>query len=316
MTSAKLRGGVGQGILAVGQFFSQTVTHIPGFGMAPQTAARLGSFVIETGTERWLRAYGAFGSPNILGGYLALVFVIGLLLYLKSSPPQKIFFTVGQMVVVAGLVLSFSRGAWAAVGAGAIATVILTPPLRGKNLCPNHQEDRDPSVVSLSQDDSEPRNDILKQLVFCFLVVAVLFFIFRPLFTTRFTPSVRLESRSLAERAGQYRDALSILKEHWLTGVGPGAYTAALVGKHPERPVWNLQPAHNIYLLLFVELGAVGFVLFFWWCFFIARRILERERRWFPVLLTLLVLGLFDHWLASLYIGQIAWWVIFGLGLL
>src|SRR3989338_8938718 len=77
-------GGVGQGILAVGQFFSQTVTHIPGFGMAPQTAARLGSFVIETGTERWLRAYGAFGSPNILGGYLALVFVIGLLLYLKS----------------------------------------------------------------------------------------------------------------------------------------------------------------------------------------------------------------------------------------
>lgn len=292
-------GGVVQGILAVWQFFSQAVAHVPGFGIAPQTAARLGSFVIETGAERWLRAYGSFGSPNILGGYLALVFIIGLLLYLKSAPRYRIFLIAGQMTVLAGLVLSFSRAAWVAAAAGIFTIVILIPTLhRGKNPLNN-----------------EVRKNIIKQLVFSFLTILTLFFILRPLFTARFIASARLEARSLTERLEQYRDARSLFRERWLAGVGPGAYTAALFGMHPKRPPWDLQPVHNLYFLLLVELGVIGSALFFWWCFLIARRIFESGRRWLPVLLTLLVLGLFDHWLVSLYAGQMVWWAIFGLGL-
>ncbi|MBI5729130.1 MAG: O-antigen ligase family protein [Candidatus Magasanikbacteria bacterium] len=320
-------GGVGQGILGAWQFFSQAVTHIPGFGIAPQTAARIGSFVVETSTERWLRAYGSFGSPNILGGYLALVFIIGLLLYLKSTLRQKVFFTAGQMVVLTGLVLSFSRGAWVAALTGvavAVAVVLSKAPARlndisrsgGKDLPFTPLNDRSKAQAEDSSPHKGALNDILKQLFFCLLIILTLFFTLHPLFATRFTPSTRLEARSLEERAGQYRDALPLIREHWFMGAGPGAYTAALAKKHPSWPVWNIQPAHNIYLLLFAELGVVGFVLFFWWCVFVVRRTLGQRRYWLPVLFTLAALGLFDHWLMSLYVGAMVWWAIFGLGLL
>jgi len=35
-------------------------------------ASTLGTYVVETGAGRWLRAYGSFGHPNMLGFFLVL----------------------------------------------------------------------------------------------------------------------------------------------------------------------------------------------------------------------------------------------------
>src|SRR5581483_5207478 len=89
-------GAVLQGLFATIQFFAQRVAHFPLSGMAPHTASDLGAFVVESGGERWLRAYGSFGSPDLLGGFLAICFVLGLSLYLRAKPKQMIGITLGQ----------------------------------------------------------------------------------------------------------------------------------------------------------------------------------------------------------------------------
>ena len=65
--------GLAQGLLAIWQFLSQGVLASKWLGLAAHLASDQGSFVVEFGGERWLRAYGSFGSPNSLGIYLAVI---------------------------------------------------------------------------------------------------------------------------------------------------------------------------------------------------------------------------------------------------
>src|SRR3989344_1796048 len=112
-------GAVGQGILAAYQFLIQHVWANKWLGMAGQEGYNLGPSVIEFADQRLLRAYGSFGSPNSLGIYLAVLFVLGLVLYLKTETPRiKILISVGQLFILSGLLVSFSRGAWLAAIVG------------------------------------------------------------------------------------------------------------------------------------------------------------------------------------------------------
>jgi hypothetical protein len=90
-------GGVLQGALALHQFFTQQVFANKWLGMAGHSAQELGASVVEFGGERWLRAYGSFGSPNSLGIYLAVIVVLGIILYAGSDSRKiKLGITVGQ----------------------------------------------------------------------------------------------------------------------------------------------------------------------------------------------------------------------------
>ena len=150
-----------------------------------------------------------------------------------------------------------------------------------------------------------------------FFAAAVIIFwlvIFYPVFTARFNLSNRLESKSIAERKGQYAEALSFIKSNPVLGIGPGAYTYALYKKYPTLPAWQYQPIHNIYLLALVEMGLAGIIfLFFLFKRFLAT-IIKNNLIYTPVIVALVSSGLFDHWLASMYTGIIFLWTIVGLG--
>jgi hypothetical protein len=73
------------------------------------------------GVDRWLRAYGTFPHPNILGIFLAVALVM---LSLRAAPSRLT--RVAQLAGVIGLSLTFSRSAWLALSLATVTWVVTT----------------------------------------------------------------------------------------------------------------------------------------------------------------------------------------------
>ncbi|MDD4476975.1 MAG: O-antigen ligase family protein [Patescibacteria group bacterium] len=289
-------GGVAQGILAVWQFFSQDVFASKWLGLSGHISSDLGANVIEFGDERWLRAYGSLGGANPLGIYLAVLLVLGLTMYLRENNFKiKILISFGQLIILSGLLLSFSRGAWLAalVGAAAVWAVVLL------------KKEKIPCV----------KENIFKQFIFYAFIVIIFFFAFKPLFFTRFDFTNRLESMSILTRESQVKESLEIWKNHPFFGVGLGNYTLTLYQKKSNLPVWQYQPVHNMYLMILAETGIVGFLIFMTFLFLIAKNVFKSNILFLPVLATLFVGGFFEYFYFGLCVGILFWWAVVGLGI-
>lgn len=293
-------GGVAQAVLAVVQFFAQNIIGNKWLGMATHFASQGGTGVIEFGEGRFLRAYGSFGWPNSLGIYLAVVWLIGFLVYLKLSgvaAKRKILnlknlVLVGQLVILLGLFLSFSRAAWVAAAAGVLVFLIV-------------------EFFKKRTDFKNTLNLVFVNLIFALILVLV----FKPLLFARLDFANRLEGRSIEERSEQYLDSQDFIKNNFWLGVGAGNYTTALFKKYPNLNSWDYQPAHNIYLLSVVELGILGAALYWALVFLGFKYIGKNNPESLGIILSLLVFGLFDHWLFSLYTGILFFWIILGVSL-
>ncbi|MCX6781911.1 MAG: O-antigen ligase family protein [Candidatus Magasanikbacteria bacterium] len=286
-------GGAIQGIIAVGQFLTQEIFANKWLGLASHKATDIGAAVVQSADERWLRAYGSFGWPNSLGIYLAAVFIFGLILFTKIDKKYQPFFLGGQMIIVAGLLFSFSRGAWVAALAGLITCLFIAWARKIK-----------PAI-----------SPALKQIMCGVFIVAVVVLIFLPLFNTRTGAVGYLEKLSLCERLAQYNIADTVITNNLWLGVGPGLYTYYLAAHFPILSYGTYQPVHNIYFLAVAELGVLMFLCFAALVIWFIVKTWETRPIYIGVISVLLVAGLFDHFLWSLYAGQVLFWAIFGLGL-
>lgn len=117
--------------------------------------------------------------------------------------------------------------------------------------------------------------------------------------------------------------ALRLIAQHPWLGVGEGAFTLAMqpvvqnmLGSF-DVPNWLYQPVHDIYLLIWSEIGFIGFVavafllgLTFW----MNRRLfLVLANPYAVILMGLLAFALLDHFLWSLQIGREMLWCCVGL---
>lgn len=93
---------------------------------------------------------------------------------------------------------------------------------------------------------------------------------------------------------------LEISKQMFLAhplGVGVGNFTQSMAQVSSQNlDPWQIQPVHNVFLLLLNELGLQGFTIVF--------ATLIMRRFFSPILLLVFVIGLFDHYFLSLYSGQ------------
>lgn len=286
-------GGIPQGILALYQFFNQHVFASKWLGMAEQLGKQGGASVIEFADQRWLRAYGSFGSPNSLGIYLAVILLIGLILYLRENNLKlRIILSIGQLVILAGLILSFSRGAWLTTIVGLVTLLI----------------------IIYKREKIELFN-FSKQVTFYILLAVFFLAIFYPVFMARFNFNNRLEHKSIYEREIQYNEALSLINPaRILFGVGPGTFTYALYQKNVTLPSYQYQPVHNVYVLILVEWGLVGVIIFLIFHIKLLEKISKNNLIYLPVIISLLCAGLFDHWLWSMWTGVVFWFVVWRFG--
>lgn len=99
--------------------------------------------------------------------------------------------------------------------------------------------------------------------------------------------------RFVIHRLELIKAALTIVKENLLTGVGLNNFIPNLPKvTNTFLNAWELQPVHNIFLLVFSELGIVGFVVF---CFFFFLLITNNYS-----LIAIALTGLSDHYWLTL----------------
>jgi len=180
------------------------------------------------GESIFLRPYATFPHPNALAGYTLISFFI--VLFYKR---KVLLHYIGLCALFATIILSWSQAAWIALGVAILC--ILIPALRSKR--------------------------VLVGMFFIYLLASVgLPLAATKLLTTDF-PSQISERLSLAVVAGH------MISDYPIVGVGIGSFVAQVPDTWVNSPllpmpyVWNLQPVHNVVLLILSEAGILGFFL-------------------------------------------------------
>ncbi len=281
-----LVGAVIQSLFASWQFATQKVVGSTLLGVSAQDPALFGTPVIEIGGERILRAFGTFPHPNVLGGYLAVAGMLALMTLAREDHPGRArCLAICFLLILPGLVLSFSRGAWLAfvVGVVILCMTLIIP----------HQP-----VSSLSNPSIRR---IGPMLAIAFIAITLSFF------RARFGES-RLNIISNHERALYARDGRDIISVRPFFGIGAGNFSRAAQKKDPGRPVYAYQPVHDVFALALAELGPVGLLLLI-----LLFAFMLYSMKALPVGLAFLVLATSDHYLWSLPIGMWLFWTAIGL---
>lgn len=119
-----------------------------------------------------------------------------------------------------------------------------------------------------------------------------------------FTKTFSLIDQSIVDRVKLAKASVEIIKSSPLVGVGLNNFISNLVNTNFFfENSWQLQPVHNIFLLVLSEIGVLGF-LFFCSLFFLS----PITYYLLPVLLT----GLFDHYWLTLQQNMLLMTMIIG----
>lgn len=266
--------------LAIWQFFSQSTFSSKWLGLASHPVATLGTSVIESNGLRYLRAYGSFDHPNVLGGVMALMSAYLLYVVLASRDNKKynLFYLTAFILFYSALLLSFSRSALLAFWVSAPFIFIHFLKTSGKR--------------------------VAAYVLIIAVISCLIGFSYRDLFFTRLSSGGRLESKSIQERASYIEESISLIKKNPLWGVGAGNYVAAREkADNDSHALWFYQPVHNYWLLAWAEVGILGLLgVFIFWlsCFFASA-----PKRLWPLILAFAIISVFDHWLWTSAAGAV-----------
>lgn len=297
--------GVLQALLAIWQFFSQGVSANKWLGLASHLPWETGTIIIES-SGRWLRAYGSFAHPNVLGGFLVICFfatiIPALMINGRRNTPWRI---IASLLLLSGIFFSFSRSAWLALIAG-LAIIFVSEIYRARQ--------------SAEPVDSKYRN-LIKYFLTPLVLAAVLALIYQPVVFTRISTSDRLETYSVNDRLDYLSQAEDMIKNHRVIGVGEGNYTYDLFLNDAAKTPWHYQPVHNIFLLIWAELGLVGLIIFIIFLislflnFLISNRA-DKSHSHLNIIVfctTILIIGFFDHYFWTSYVGLMMLFICFAL---
>lgn len=240
-------------------------------GAVIQAALGLYQFIYRIGPEyfvvmgRFMRASGVFAQPNPYGGFLGLALPVAISLalwawssFLQHAPYRwrdaswGVFYTAATLLIGAGLLASWSRGAWL----GAVAGVLVVLVLRSRQAafvsalvalllgCLLLLGAFSPSLAP------QPLVERLADLPAYFGLTDVL------------AQPVTDENFSVVERIAHWVAAQRMWEMSPWFGVGAGNYAA--VYPAVSLPRWEdaLGHAHNIYLNVLGETGLSGLAAF------------------------------------------------------
>jgi O-antigen ligase len=203
--------------------------------------------------------------PNDLGVTLAIAMPLAWYLVVRCEGWRRLLGGLYVPAALAAVALTASRGATLTVLVAILAVPALTDHLGGRT--------------------------IVRAVAVGFLAAAVLY-VWIPSASWERLLSTRdeLSGGTLSYRTVVWRAAWETFGEHWLCGVGAGAFPAVAASSSiNERMV-----VHNTFLSIAVELGSIGVALYFAPWVLVGRRARRAEkvmRRWSYVVLTTWVIG-------------------------
>ena len=227
------------------------------------------------------RATGTLGHPSILGYYLELLLPLFLAIVLTASRLRtRLWFLVVTAAGLLALATTLSRGAWVALP---LPMVLVFVALHRRRLL-------------------RLRTWMVTGTVF--LLAAAALTPFYPTIERRLT---RDDYKSASSRAPMNRAALSIIEQYPVLGVGLN-HCSEIFHRYDKtgyaRILKEKQVVHNLYLLIWVEVGTLGLIAFlgiFVVCFAVAGWLFAREARGRQAILCGVVGGLLAHLVHGLF---------------
>ena len=221
------------------------------------------------------RVYSTLQNPNVLAEYLVMVLPLGGALLLSAKDwPRRILWLVCCGLMTLALLLTFSRGGWlGALIAGGIFVLLLKPRL----------------------------------ILLAPVVLAVMFMVLPETVTSRFTSIGNLKDSSTSYRVSIWMGTIAMLKDFWLSGVGPGVDAFNRVYPAYCYHGATAQHSHNLILQLLCDGGICVLVLFLLIIFAYSRHIctaISKQKDWrnklFPLaslcgVMGFLAQGMTDH---------------------
>lgn len=270
-----------QVLIALMQFLGGSSVGLQFLGESKLVAGFYGSSSVVFYENNYLRGYGTFAHPNILGAFLLLMLII---LYRINFKNKLLPF----LIIFVGVLLTFSR----------MAIIMYLIFL----LLMIYEKFKQRFKIKNIKIKNANINKLNSFAVFGFL--------------SRFTSIFDIENSSVSERIKLVKVAISLLKENFLIGVGSGNFIKEMGEKAIYIIITNtgnilFEPVHNIFLLLLVENGVVFGGLIIFLITYLLIRVLktvfqEKKLIIFGASLTiwLLVFGNFDHFLLTIPQGM------------
>lgn len=297
-----ISSAVVQSGFALVQFMTQSISASTWLGMAAQNPAVAGVSVIENAGGRFLRAYGTFPHPNMLGGFLSVGLLFAIIQYCQMPPRwMRLLVAIAISLVSIGLWLSFSRQALLATGI--VLAIIITMTFIRTSFFPKK---------------------LFMSVLLALLPLITFSALFPELISTRLSQNSRLEIQSLSIRQSLQAETLTLIKTSWPMGVGINNITAKMYERDQQtnrhRDASSYQPVHNIYLLILTELGIFGLLIFGFFIANVSTRIFSSELHnnilpFTAAFSALLIIGFLDHYLWTLHSGILLFWILAGLTL-
>ena len=281
-------------LFALGQTAFQIIPGIKWLGVALQNPTVRGVSVIEIGTQRFLRAYGSFPHPNILGGWMMMGALIALREWMKKTT-KSYFWLYTFLLLTIALYASFSRAAWIGflVGVGVLIA----------------REEMSPRFHEGDSEGRGRRRALGVAVVVAVLMIGVAILSKPELVITRVASEQRLEVKSVDERMASIKQGLMVVAQYPF-GTGFEAYRVGLDRVCATHVCGApAEPPHFVFLLALAELGWLRTGLLLMVCIWIVRRYRVIKLLDLSLALPLLVVACFDHYLWSLWAGQCLWMV-------
>ena len=351
-----------QSIIAILQFSLQhslSLTFLGESQLSPQT---LGVAKIDWLNQKFIRAYGTEPHPNILAGYLLtnLILIFSYFVKLKKDAVHSasLLTKCSTWNILLKIPTFFQRGkkitsqkcsTW-----NISKNIYLTQDYKKETLlffgllilniiglCLTFSRINlflfIVFLIYLALFHVEHFKNLKKPILISFLTLIIFFIPFFNLIQSRIneqqSPNCSTWNNCISFRKYYQKIALNIIEKKPLLGVGAGNFVLNLnkYGFQQLDP-WDLQPVHNIYLLIISELGFINFILLFFSCFYLLlkkdfKTTLKLNRKMFHVehfnknapeltilkmgIFLILVSGLFDHYLFSFSQGFAIWVLLF-----
>jgi O-antigen ligase len=216
--------------------------------------------------DRFFRAFGTFGQPNPFGGFMGLIAPLALMATLgygyrlwyewrhdRSVQPRTFLLTLvyglSALLVIIGLFMSWSRGAWLGFGVSIVVLLLALPRKTWQSLTLVLALI---AVVGLLWFSGRLPASIVARIE----SVNEEFFAFEDVRGVDITP----DNYAVVERLAHWQAALNMIRSNPWLGVGFGNYEVA----YPQYRLLNwtfpLGHAHNYYLNIWAEAGIIGLV--------------------------------------------------------
>lgn len=221
-----------------------------------------------------LRAYGTFSHPNVLAGFL-LLFLVFILFNLSLKRSQDILPVVSIILGTTALFLTFSR---IPILLWIISIFIF--------------------IISRIKVGFKEKI-MLASLIIIALITSIVFY--APFYIRFMQTSFFEESFALREKL--ILDGFASFFRSPVIGVGLNNYFSSTV-LYSNTLV--LQPVHNIFILILIQTGIIGFIFSIWGLYKTYKKILAKKIIYLKLIFFwILLIGFFDHYLLTLQQGQL-----------